>query len=137
MPRHYLLDTNICIYITKRSPPEVRARFDLHHKIQLAMSVVTFGELRFGAEKSHTRERAFSALQSLSERIAIVELPESAGEYYGRIRADLQKRGQVIGTNDLWIAAHAMAEDWILVTNNAREFERVEGLRIENWVTAA
>ncbi len=130
----YLLDTNICIYIAKHNPPEVRERFARFVASDLAMSVITLGELRFSAEKSQQRERALAAIQALSELIPPAPLPEAAAEHYGQICAELQASGQVIGGNDLWIAAHARAEGWVLVTNNEREFVRVPGLRVENWV---
>jgi tRNA(fMet)-specific endonuclease VapC len=98
------------------------------------MSVVTLGELRFGAEKRQMRERALGSIQSLAQLITLAPMPEAAGEHYGQIRAELQKNGQIIGNNDLWLAAHARAEGWILVTNNEREFARVAGLQVENWV---
>jgi tRNA(fMet)-specific endonuclease VapC len=129
----YLLDTNICIYIAKHNPPQVRARFAQHTLQELGMSVITLGELQFGAEKSQQRERALSTLRDLTHLITVAPLPESVGTHYGQIRADLQRSGQIIGNNDLWLAAHARAEGWILVTNNEREFTRVEGLQVENW----
>lgn len=133
MPIRYLLDTNICIYIAKNNPASVRERFARHGAGELAMSVITFGELRFGAEKSQAREKALTSLNQLQSAIQVALLPETAGEHYGQIRANLQKAGQPIGNNDLWIAAHALAEGWILVTNNEREFARIDGLEIENW----
>lgn len=134
MGTRYLLDTNICIYIAKHTPPAVRERFSRHTASELAMSVVTLGELRFGAEKSQARERAIAVVRQLESLIPVCALPLAAGEHYGQIRAALQKSGQVIGNNDLWLAAHARAEGWVLVTNNEREFVRVEGLQVENWV---
>lgn len=133
MPVRYLLDTNICIYIAKHNPPVVRERFARHAADELAMSVVTLGELRFGAEKSQARERALAVISQLESTMQIASLTEAAGEHYGQIRASLQRRGELIGNNDLWLAAHARAEGWILVTNNEREFTRVEGLQVENW----
>lgn len=130
----YLLDTNICIYIARHQPPEVRERFERHGADELVMSAVTYGELRFGAEKSQARERALAALGEMTRLIRVAPLPVQAGEHYGRIRAALQRSGQPIGNNDLWIAAHACAEGWTVVTNNEREFVRVEGLSVENWV---
>ena len=129
----YLLDTNICIYIAKHNPPAVRERFSRHTADELVMSVVTLGELRFGAEKSQSRERALAVIARLEAAMKIAPLTEVAGEHYGQIRASLQERGEMIGNNDLWLAAHAKAEGWILVTNNEREFARVEGLQVENW----
>ena len=135
MAVRYLLDTNICIYIAKHNPPSVRERFARHAASELAMSVITLGELRFGAEKSQSREKAMAGIQQLESLIPVFPLPEAAGEHYGQIRASLQKIGQPIGNNDLWLSAHARAEGWVLVTNNEREFIRVPGLQVENWVT--
>lgn len=137
MSIRYLLDTNICIYIAKHNPPEVRERFASHQARELSMSVVTLGELRFGAEKSQARERALAVIAQLEQAISVSPLPEAAGEHYGQIRAVLQQQGMPIGNNDLWLAAHARAEGWILVTNNDREFARVPGLQWENWVGTA
>lgn len=136
MSARYLLDTNICIYIAKHNPPAVRERFSRHGSRELAMSVITLGELRFGAEKSQSRERSLAGIAQLAQLIPVYALPEAAGEHYGQIRAALQAQGLMIGNNDLWIAAHARAEGWILVTNNEREFIRVPGLQVENWVNA-
>lgn len=135
MAVHYLLDTNICIYIAKHHPPAVRARFARHAAHELAMSVITFGELRHGAEKSQAREKALTTLQQIARSIQVVPLSEAAGEHYGQIRADLERAGLPIGNNDLWIAAHARSAGWTLVTNNTREFSRVPGLQIENWAS--
>ena len=131
--KRYLLDTNICIYIAKGQPQAVRDRLARHTVNELAMSVVTLGELQFGAEKSQARKRALDTIAQLAEMIPVHDLPVTAGEHYSHIRAALQKRGQPIGNNDLWLAAHARAEGWVLVTHNTREFVRVPGLPIENW----
>jgi tRNA(fMet)-specific endonuclease VapC len=136
MSARYLLDTNICIYIAKHNPPAVRERFARHSSRELAMSVITLGELRFGAEKSQSHERSLAGIARLEQLIPVYPLPEAAGEHYGQIRAGLASLVQPIGNNDLWLAAHARAEGWILVTNNEREFVRVPGLQIENWVNA-
>jgi tRNA(fMet)-specific endonuclease VapC len=130
----YLLDTNICIYIAKGQPLAVRARFERYTLHDVAMSTITLGELRFGAEKSQARERALSTIEQLMQVIPACALPLEAGEHYGQIRATLQKLGLPIGNNDLWLAAHARSQGWILVTNNSREFARVPGLQVENWV---
>jgi tRNA(fMet)-specific endonuclease VapC len=98
------------------------------------MSVVTLGELVFGAERSQAREQAMGNLTRLVELIPVLSLPESAGQHYGGIRAALTAAGTPIGNNDLWIAAHAATDNLILVSNNSREFERVPGLQVENWV---
>ena len=133
-PVRYLLDTNICIYIAKGQPTAVRDRFAKHTLQELAMSTITVGELRFGAEKSQARGRALATIAQLVQMIQPCALPLAAAEHYGHIRATLQQQGQPIGNNDLWLAAHALAEGWTLVTNNTREFIRVPGLRVENWV---
>lgn len=133
-PIRYMLDTNICIYIAKGHPQAVRERFDRHTSHELTMSTITLGELRFGAEKSQARERAMAAIEQLANVIQVCTLPVTAAEHYGDIRATLQKQGQPIGNNDLWLAAHARAEGWILITNNTREFDRVPGLQAQNWV---
>jgi len=133
-PVRYLLDTNICIYIAKGQPLAVRHRFAQHAVQELAMSTITVGELRFGAEKSKARARALDTIAQLVQMIQPCALPMAAAEHYGYIQATLQQLGQPIGNNDLWLAAHALAEGWTLVTNNTREFMRVPGLRVENWV---
>ena len=135
MATRYLLDTNICIYIAKHNPPAVRARFEQLSADALAMSVITFGELQHGAEKSQSRDKALAVLQQLQSAIQVMPLTAFVGQHYGHIRSSLERAGQTIGNNDLWIAAHARAEGWVLVTNNEREFRRVDGLVVENWVT--
>lgn len=129
----YLLDTNSCIYIAKHNPPEVRRHFSEHPASHLAMSVITLGELRYGAEKSKSREKAVMVLSTLIQAIQVLDMPGKAGEYYGQVRAGLEKQGKIIGNNDLWISAHALASGLILITNNVREFSRIENLQIENW----
>jgi tRNA(fMet)-specific endonuclease VapC len=99
------------------------------------MSVITLGELQYGAEKSQARTKALAALQQLQSAIQVMPLTHAVGQHYGLIRSTLERAGQPIGNNDLWIAAHARAEGWVLVTNNEREFRRVDGLAVENWVT--
>lgn len=134
MAIRYLLDTNICIYIAKHNPASVRARFEQLSADVLAMSVITLGELQHGAEKSQARSKALDALAQLQSVIQVQPVTEAAAQHYGQIRSALERKGRPIGNNDLWIAAHARAEGWVLVTNNEREFSRVEGLAVENWV---
>ncbi len=134
MPQ-FLLDTNICIYITKQRPPEVLARFKRLAPGDVAMSVVTWGELAFGAEKSRESARAREALGKLADLIPVLPLNSQVGEQYGKIRATLESIGRPIGNNDLWIAAHALAEGLVLVTNNEAVFARVAGLRCANWAS--
>ena len=133
MNPRFLLDTNICIYIRRRRPPEILQRFVRLQVGEAAISVVTFGELIYGAEKSSQRETAIRQLEELVSLLPVLPLPADAGRSYGALRADLETDGRVIGNNDLWIAAHAKAAKLILVTNNEREFQRVSGLEIQNW----
>ena len=133
MAARFLLDTNICIYIRRRRPPAVLERFRQLTPGEAVLSVITYGELVYGAEKSQFREQARRQLAELAGLLPIMELPVRAGEFYGSIRAALAAEGGMIGNNDLWIAAHAAAAGLILVTNNEREFRRIEGLEIQNW----
>ena len=133
MSPKYLLDTNICIYIRRHRPPEVLAHFQRLKVGEAAISVITSGELRYGAEKSQQRARAIQQLEELATLLPVLPLPESAAHTYGAIRRQLEARGETIGNNDLWIAAHAKAAELILVTNNEREFKRVPGLKVQNW----
>jgi tRNA(fMet)-specific endonuclease VapC len=128
-----MLDTDICIYLAKDRYPQVTARFERLQADQPVMSVITYGELHHGANKSADRSRSLSYLAELIQEIPVEGLTASAAEVYGRIRATLQKQGRVIGSNDIWIAAHALSLDVTLATNNKREFLRVTGLSVENW----
>lgn len=133
MEARYLLDTNICIYIRQKRPPEILRRFEKLSPGEAAISVITYGELLYGAEKSTHRAAALERLRELVLFVPALPLPEAAGHTYGSIRVDLESKGELIGNNDLWIAAHAMAERFTLVTNNEREFRRVRGLKLQNW----
>lgn len=133
MALRYLLDTNICIYIAKRRPAGVQARFARLAPGDVGMSLVTYGELRYGAEKSTRREETLATLEQLTTLIPVL-LPDAAtAARYGTVRAALEAAGKTIGNNDLWIAAHALTLKVTLVSNNAREFKRVPGLGLENW----
>ncbi len=133
MPLRYLLGTNICIYIAKRWPPEVAGRFERLHPGEVGMSMMTYGELLLGAEKSQHPKQVAERLQRFVELVPVLALPDNSPSHYARIRAALERAGTPIGANDLWIAAHAMASGLILVSNNLREFGRVAGLTTENW----
>lgn len=130
----FLLDTNICIYIRQKRPPQVLRRFKNLAVGDAAISVITYGELLYGAEKSASRETSLMRLRELITLIPALPLPADCGETYGQIRAAQERTGQMIGNNDLWIAAHARAAGLVLVTNNDKEFKRISGLTIENWV---
>ncbi|MBM3513018.1 MAG: type II toxin-antitoxin system VapC family toxin [Alphaproteobacteria bacterium] len=133
MSTRFLLDTNIIVYVRRQRPASVLARFERMKPGDAAISVITYGELLYGVEKSASRERARETLAELISLIPVMPLPLNAGQTYGAIRATLETKGEVIGNNDLWIAAHAKAADLTLVTNNEREFKRVAGLRVQNW----
>jgi tRNA(fMet)-specific endonuclease VapC len=131
----YLLDTNICIYIRRERPREVLQRFETLAPGSTAISVVTYGELFYGACRSPNPEQAVSVLGQLVSLIPVLRMDAAVAEAYGEIRNDLAQRGEIIGNNDLWIAAHALSRGIVLVTNNEREFQRVRGLKVENWVS--
>jgi len=133
MEPRYLLDTNICIYIRQKRPEEVLRRFRKLRPGEAALSVITYGELLYGAAKSAHKAAALQRLNELGHFLPALSLPETAAEAYGSIRADLELKGEMIGNNDLWIASHALAAELILVTNNEREFRRVRHLKVENW----
>lgn len=134
MKLRYLLDTNICIYIAKQRPVSVLEKFEQLSVGEVGMSTITFGELLYGAEKSSHPKKTLHILEELASLIPPIPLSTDVGKYYGRIRSILEKEGKLIGNNDLWIAAHTLSTDLILVTNNVKEFERVPKLTIENWV---
>jgi tRNA(fMet)-specific endonuclease VapC len=129
----YLLDSDVCIYAMKSRPIQLLRRLDRFAPVT-ALSVVVYGELCFGRQASQRWDETAAHLSALLETIQVLPLPLDAGTRYGEIRADLERRGRPIGANDTWIAAHALAEDLTLVTNNEREFARVPDLRIENWM---
>lgn len=133
MEAQFLLDNNICIYIRRSKPELVLRRFKALRHGEAVLSVITFGELLYGAEKSVQRSLALEQLRELAEILPVLPLPQSAAETYGKIRAELERKGQMIGNNDLWISAHAKAAGLTLVTNNEREFRRVSGLKVQNW----
>jgi tRNA(fMet)-specific endonuclease VapC len=129
----YMLDTNIVIYVIKRRPIEVLATFNKHVG-QLCISSITLAELLHGVEKSTQIEHNLRQVEDFVSRLDVLEYASKAAAHYGDIRANLEKKGTTIGVNDLHIAGHARSEGLILVTNNLKEFERIEALRLENWV---
>ncbi len=133
----YLLDTNICIYIAKRKPPGVLARFETLGAGDVAMSSITYGELLYGAARSATPRQAVATLRKMTEAVTVLSMEPEVGTHYGAIRAFLTAAGTPIGGSDLWIAAHARASRLTLVTNDESEFRRVPDLRVENWVSQA
>lgn len=134
MKARYMMDTDTCIYLKNRRPPSIADRFRTLRFGEVVMSVITYGELYNGAQKSHESEAAIKNVQLLGERLPFQPLSVEVGKTYGNIRSALEKQGNIIGGNDLWIAAHALTLSLTLVTNNTREFKRIAGLNIENWV---
>jgi len=129
----YMLDTNIVIYVIKRRPIEALDTFNLHAG-QMCISSVTLAELLHGAEKSVKPEHNLQQIEDFVSRLDVLEYGTKAAAHYGDIRAKLESKGATIGVNDLHIAGHARSEGLVLVTNNLREFERVDALRLDNWV---
>ena len=130
----YLLDTNIVIYVIKQRPMQVLEVFNRQHG-RMAISSITLAELVHGAEKSSDVSRNTAVVEDFVSRLAVLPYDDKAAWQYGNIRAALEKLGQPIGINDLHIAAHARSNGLTLITNNMREFERVPGLLLENWVS--
>ncbi len=130
----YMLDTDTCIYIIKKKPRSVLNYFQRLQPGELSISAITFAELMNGAKKSHQVKDNITRLNELAELLEIKPFDQKAVIAYGDVRSALEKRGNIIGSNDLLIAAHAISHDYILVTNNEKEFRRVDGLKIENWV---
>ncbi len=129
----YLLDTNICIYIRRERPKAVLERFKTLTPGVIAISVVTYGELIYGVHRSSNPDRAMMVLAELTALIPVLPMAVDVAKAYGVIRSDLAVRGELIGNNDLWIAAHARSLGLTLITNNEREFQRVADLNVENW----
>jgi tRNA(fMet)-specific endonuclease VapC len=135
MALHYLLDTNICIYIAKKSPAAVLNRFEKLSIGEVGMSTITYGELIFGAQKSQHPKKTLSLLEELASLIPPLPLSTETGKFYGKIREMLEKKGNIIVNNDLWIAAHALSLNTTLVTNNMKEFSRIPHLKLDNWIS--
>jgi tRNA(fMet)-specific endonuclease VapC len=129
----YMLDTNICIYVIKNRPPGLRERFNSLAE-QLCISAVTLAEMIYGAEKSERSADNLAVVEQFAARLEVLAFAERAAAHYGQIRAELERQGTLIGGYDMMIGGHARSEGLLLVTNNRREFQRIEGLRIENWV---
>ena len=129
----FMLDTNICIFTIKNRPEAVRMAFMAHHG-QLCISTVTLMELVYGAEKSSGPQRNLAVVEGFAARLEVLNYDQDAAIHTGQLRAELALLGKPIGPYDQMIAGHARSQGLILVTNNTREFERVPGLRIEDWV---
>ena len=130
----YMLDTNICIYLIKKKPESVLKNLNLHMDEGIAISVITLAELKHGVEASQYPEKNAIALNQFLSIVDILPFDDDAAAEYGKICATLRRQGTPIGVMDMLIAAHAKAKRLILVSNNVKEFARVEGLELKNWV---
>lgn len=128
----YMLDTNMCIYAQKNIP-QVIEKIKNNFQYGVAISSITLAELEFGVQASANIEKNTIALYKFLSIVEILDFDSNAATEYGKIRADLKRKGTPIGNMDMLIAAHAKSEDLIVVTHNTREFERVEGLQFEDW----
>lgn len=132
----FMLDTNICIFTLKNRPEQVREAFKRHHG-QMCISTVSLMELIYGAEKSSNPERNLRDVEGFAARLEVLSYDQAAAAHTGQLRAELARAGKPIGPYDQMIAGHARSLGLILVSNNLREFERVPGLRSEDWVQPA
>lgn len=132
----YMLDTNICIFTIKNKPQAVRDAFNRHHG-QMCISTITLMELIYGAERSAAAERNLSVIEGFAARLEVLDYDHRAAAHSGQLRAELARAGTPIGPYDQMIAGHARSLGLVLVTNNLREFERVPGLRVEDWLTSS
>ena len=131
---NYLLDTNICIYIINKKPASVIKRIQTKQPEQIAISTITQAELEYGIARSRNVDQNRIALLEFLFPFLIIDFDQMAAVQYGLIRASLESRGKPIGSMDMLLAAQARSRDFILVTNNEKEFRRIEGLKLENWV---
>ena len=130
----YLLDTNICIFIIKKKPIEVINKLRKLIIEDVGISTITISEMEYGVSKSNRKEENKFSLAEFLAPFEIVHYDDNAAKHYGEIRAELEKQGNIIGGMDLLLAAQALASNAILVTNNTKEFKRINGLKIEDWV---
>lgn len=129
----YMLDTNICIYVMKNYPQNLKEKFNLLAE-QLCISSITLGELHYGAEKSARRVDNLTAIEHFVARLDVLPFGTKAAAHYGQVRAELERAGPPCGPHDMQIGGHARSEGLIVVSNNMREFSRMPGIRTENWV---
>lgn len=130
----WMLDTDICIALIKRQPPELIAKLRKHKPGEVAISAITQAELHFGVSKSAQPEKNRAALDQFLLPLEVLTFDEIAAECYGQVRATLESAGTPIGPLDTLIASHALSINATIVTNNVREFSRVRGLRVQNWM---
>ena len=130
----FMLDTNICIYMIKGKPPQILSRLKGFNLGDLSVSSITLSELEYGVAKSSKPQQNRDALDAFPAPLEILPFNGEAAHRYGQIRAYLEKEGKLIGAMDMLIAAHALSASITLVTNNTKEFGRIPGLRLENWL---
>lgn len=128
-----MLDTDICIHVMKAYPPALRERFNAAAE-QLCISSITLGELHYGAEKSARRNSNLLAIEHFTARLEVLPFTAGAAVHHGQIRTELERLGRPVDVYDMLIGAHARSEGLVVVTSNMREFTRMPGLRVENWV---
>jgi len=128
----HMLDTNICIYVMKNYPLDLREKFNALAE-QLCMSSITLGELHYGAQKSARRAENLTAMEQFAARLDVLPFGAKAAVHYGQVRAELERAGTLCGPHDMQIGGHARSEGLIIVTNNMREFASMPGVRAENW----
>ena len=132
---NFLIDTNICIYIMNKRPPEVIQKFKNTEIGQIGISTITVSELNYGVSKSKYQKQNNKRLEEFLAPFEILPYDEKASRFYGKIRTQLESSGNIIGSLDMLIAAHALSKDIVLVTNNEKEFKRIKSLKVENWVS--
>jgi tRNA(fMet)-specific endonuclease VapC len=130
----YFLDTNICIYHFKGKYKSIAERFAVTPQDEIKIPIVVKAELWYGAEKSQTRAANRQIYENFVALFEVVNIDDATVNNYARVRVELEKSGNIIGTNDLWIAAIVLAHNGILVTHNTREFSRINGLQLADWV---
>jgi tRNA(fMet)-specific endonuclease VapC len=130
-----MLDTNTCIYLIKKQPPAVLERFTNYSVGDIGISIITWAELAYGASKSRHPIRNRTALEEFIAPLEVAEFDRAAAAVYGPLRAGLEEKGTIVGAMDLLIAAHSISLGARIITNNLREFRRIPGLRVENWVS--
>lgn len=129
-----MLDTNICIYILKNYNEKLISKFSKYKFGDIGISSIVYSELIYGVEKSLKRDENLKSLLKFLSSIIICDYDVEAANEYGKIRSDLEKAGNIIGSLDMLIAAHASSKKVILITNNVKEFKRIKHLKVENWV---
>ncbi len=130
----YMLDTNICIYVINKRPLELLDKFNSIPEMNLSISVITYAELQYGIERSSSKKMNQWIVDDFVSRLTVLSWDREAAKQYAVIRASLEKKGTPIGNMDFMIAAHAISNKYTLVSNNLREFKRIQNLKYENWV---